>query len=575
MWKDSYLIGIDRLDEQHKDLMRAVGATLRAMQKAERASEYKQQCMNAIYFLKNYTRKHYKEEEAFMESIAYDGLDEHKSQHKVLVKTVYDFEEEAIKANYDVMMVRSNIESIMASFLSHLLREDQKIPKKDTSSFSTISKMTRSYMEQLTEDAFSKTNQLMGMFGSKAHSKAKIGTPDIEADICFGLELRCSINKSLGFVFSRKLAREVFKYEAGRELSTTDDVLKVVSYLAEVSCKIAGTVSDIITNDGDHCEIEAPAKISMDEFPVTARYLTLNTTMGDMALLVYDTVELKTSMWKDSYLVGIETIDSQHKELFSIVENLLNALRESSSKADFIGNIRESMAFLKGYVGKHFETEEKYLADINYPELLMHKQLHVALMQDAGYHEKLLIESNYAMPKIRNLLGFLTTWLVNHVAVEDKKFALSRVHNYDAEASMTTEERLTLRIKESLEMMANLEPSNIRIRQEEFTPPVVNYHFGVDISGGTTKTIGFSFTAPIMVGIFKAMTGQTAHEPNDIVMSAISEICNIMSKRMAAVLSKGVCNVETPSFNAVDAFRKSGISFVVNTTIGDMVVRVA
>ncbi len=62
--------------------------------------------------------------------------------------------------------------------------------------------------------------------------------------------------------------------------------------------------------------------------------------------------------WTEKLATGISTIDSQHKELFRRINNLVTAIKERRCKTEIDGTIK----FLDDYARVHFSEEEKHMA---------------------------------------------------------------------------------------------------------------------------------------------------------------------------------------------------------------------
>ncbi len=121
---------------------------------------------------------------------------------------------------------------------------------------------------------------------------------------------------------------------------------------------------------------------------------------------------------KDDLLTGHSLIDAQHKELFDAINDLMEACESGKGR----GHLEETYTFLKNYIVKHFNDEEKLQDSVNYPDLPRHRDLHEqykALSNAAG--EVLLNEG----PTFEALAGLnkAILSLVNHVRIEDKKVA--------------------------------------------------------------------------------------------------------------------------------------------------------
>jgi len=75
-------------------------------------------------------------------------------------------------------------------------------------------------------------------------------------------------------------------------------------------------------------------------------------------------------IWEDKYSVNVNEVDGQHQEIFRLV----NALDDSLSDDRVV--IAERLNALVAYVVDHFNTEEKYMQETNYPEYEAHKKMH-------------------------------------------------------------------------------------------------------------------------------------------------------------------------------------------------------
>ena len=61
-------------------------------------------------------------------------------------------------------------------------------------------------------------------------------------------------------------------------------------------------------------------------------------------------------MWKDSYRLGVDQIDTQHRELFRMTAELVSASKGTATEED----CQKALGFLKDYVIRHFRDEEAY-----------------------------------------------------------------------------------------------------------------------------------------------------------------------------------------------------------------------
>lgn len=76
--------------------------------------------------------------------------------------------------------------------------------------------------------------------------------------------------------------------------------------------------------------------------------------------------------FKDDYLVGVTTIDEQHKQLFRLAQRFHDAIMDHKGKA-MLGELLDA---LLRYTTAHFQVEERLMAAIGYSELQQHEGHH-------------------------------------------------------------------------------------------------------------------------------------------------------------------------------------------------------
>jgi hemerythrin-like metal-binding protein len=121
--------------------------------------------------------------------------------------------------------------------------------------------------------------------------------------------------------------------------------------------------------------------------------------------------------WQDSYSVGITAIDLQHKQLIAMINQLAEAMRQG--KGDAV--VQSILPSLVQYSKTHFNSEEKLLCDVGYPQLAAHQAIHHKFVQHIGD----LVEKvkGGKMVATVSVATFLKDWLVNHILVQDKQYA--------------------------------------------------------------------------------------------------------------------------------------------------------
>ena len=74
VWQDSFNIGVESIDKEHQRLFKIIN---RLFAYGEEKSQWA--CQEGVKYFKSHTMKHFEDEEAYMESIGYKGLEDRKS----------------------------------------------------------------------------------------------------------------------------------------------------------------------------------------------------------------------------------------------------------------------------------------------------------------------------------------------------------------------------------------------------------------------------------------------------------------------------------------------------------------
>ena len=119
-------------------------------------------------------------------------------------------------------------------------------------------------------------------------------------------------------------------------------------------------------------------------------------------------------VWKDSYSLGDELIDEQHKSLIVMLNDLAEAGPGDVTSASYTCLIR-----MGNYAREHFSAEEALMRENGYP----HLQKHIA--EHAEFIEKVIEFQEDAYENcvpFQAMLEFLNNWLVGHILTSDQKY---------------------------------------------------------------------------------------------------------------------------------------------------------
>jgi hemerythrin len=119
--------------------------------------------------------------------------------------------------------------------------------------------------------------------------------------------------------------------------------------------------------------------------------------------------------WNSRFETGIDLIDAQHKSLFEAINNLADSFREGNSK----NQVKASLDFLVDYTVEHFQTEERFMREMDYPSLGEHMGEHARLMEQV---RDLQMDLQAGKPVTMEVTIFLAEWLRAHIHDSDMAY---------------------------------------------------------------------------------------------------------------------------------------------------------
>ena len=119
-WENSYSIGIKSIDIQHKKLFELVNKLF----ELEDNANVKEEIREILYAFSDYTVVHFKDEEAYMASIGYPQLQEHKKIHEHIIEGLSQIIHTPASLNIIKTKMRVLAKRIL---IEHIVEEDHKI----------------------------------------------------------------------------------------------------------------------------------------------------------------------------------------------------------------------------------------------------------------------------------------------------------------------------------------------------------------------------------------------------------------------------------------------------------------
>jgi hemerythrin-like metal-binding protein len=279
-------------------------------------------------------------------------------------------------------------------------------------------------------------------------------------------------------------------------------------------------------------------------------------------------------MWKDSYLVGIELIDTQHKRLFKAIDSLKGNLGQPD-KTHYKKQLYDITAFLKDYCHTHFSDEQKYMQSIGFEGYEEHMQKHDKLLDTVTDYRNNLVKTNFENHVVESFLGFLATWLIYHIGVEDQQIPKQEQPDIPEQEYAETHHEYADNIKAVLNILAGLSEQSINLAVDnKHLDSGVCYRVNL-INAKDHKNIGFVFSNSLAYGLVKEMTSIDATEFIHVMYSALQEISAIIGAKIAGLLSREIdsdISIEIPKHALISDINKTKNSLVLNTQLGAMEV---
>lgn len=248
MWKESYRIGIDLIDRQHEELFRATDTLVRAIE----ANADKQTFRQTITFLKDYTVRHFHDEEAYQASIHYSGMEDHKKAHRKFTGIILDYERRLVASDFDIRIVKDLAGTLTAWLIYHVADADQRIAKGDTGAGLTLA---QSFLNIFSDSALDVMEKMAG-FSANDIEEQFVSNKRVQGDIFVEIGLIGDLKGRIIFGFSKELAFKLIEIMTFVEPAEIDEL--VCSALAELSNITCGNAATALTEHGKVCDIKTP-----------------------------------------------------------------------------------------------------------------------------------------------------------------------------------------------------------------------------------------------------------------------------------------------------------------------------
>lgn len=121
-------------------------------------------------------------------------------------------------------------------------------------------------------------------------------------------------------------------------------------------------------------------------------------------------------IWNDSLKVGLTEIDTQHKKLVDLLNELNDAMQAGKSK-EVLGRV---IVELTNYTITHFNNEERYFKQFGYVDMEDHILAHKSFINKIKNFRNDFNAGNVSVSI--EIMRYLKDWITKHINVTDKKY---------------------------------------------------------------------------------------------------------------------------------------------------------
>lgn len=122
--------------------------------------------------------------------------------------------------------------------------------------------------------------------------------------------------------------------------------------------------------------------------------------------------------WDESFLIGIDELDYEHKILLSDINRLHKELSAHEEKTE----IERCLGEIYSRMQSHFALEEHFMKEKEYPFYQEHKNEHEKLLDTYTEYMVQFLNETGRSPEVK-IDDNLKRWIVDHILSSDKKMS--------------------------------------------------------------------------------------------------------------------------------------------------------
>lgn len=122
-WTNDLLTGNTQIDNEHKEIIKAINDLLDACSKGKGRAEVEK----TVKFLSSYTKTHFAHEEVLQMKSKYPDYVNHKKYHQHFIATVDDIQKKLLATGPSIALVGEINTKVANWIITHIKKEDVKV----------------------------------------------------------------------------------------------------------------------------------------------------------------------------------------------------------------------------------------------------------------------------------------------------------------------------------------------------------------------------------------------------------------------------------------------------------------
>lgn len=232
----------------------------------------------------------------------------------------------------------------------------------------------------------------------------------------------------------------------------------------------------------------------------------------------------KLIKWSKNYLMGIDKLDEEHKELFRISDQIYNKVMERGDDAKYrLFLMNETLEYMLRYFKRHAKGEEIYMREIGYAGYEFHKMLHDEFYNMLLKKKADIVKRNECSKKeIAELVGDGIGWLLEHIITEDMAIVgkgISAISSYNSDFEEQLKNVINTNLISFLNVSANVKIINRNYQGEDFGKVICQkmvYNLGsrqIVVISGIEKTF--------LIRVAEMIYGTDIEDEMDLVLDSM------------------------------------------------------